>query len=308
MKIYNLALGKREEEPENILTRRLLPHNTNQVSEAQLPYLKYNYHISSIMTQAQPTASVVSGSRVLVTGITGFIATHIAKQFLARGYRVRGTVRDLTKAAWLTDELFKDETSKGALELIRVPDMTAPGAYTAALKDISIVIDTVMPWPNSQDPDACIAATVASSQSLLEAALAEKAVKRVVVTSSLVAASMFQAGTTEVVGRDTYNEMAEKILESLPSDAGELREFIAYCVAKTHAEKALWKFVNERRPAFSVSTVNAGMVLGKPLNAAHMGRSAVVHPSGIVTDLFVNGVAGGNLGKCCLLLLIPWSD
>ncbi len=32
---------------------------------------------------------------VLVTGAAGFLATHVVKQLLEGGYRVRGTVRDL---------------------------------------------------------------------------------------------------------------------------------------------------------------------------------------------------------------------
>ena len=35
-----------------------------------------------------------AGRRVCVTGASGFIGTHIVRELLERGYRVRGTVRD----------------------------------------------------------------------------------------------------------------------------------------------------------------------------------------------------------------------
>lgn len=43
-----------------------------------------------LQSQSLPTTN---GQRVLITGITGFVASHVALQFLYQGYIVRGTVR-----------------------------------------------------------------------------------------------------------------------------------------------------------------------------------------------------------------------
>ncbi|HWL49190.1 MAG TPA: NAD-dependent epimerase/dehydratase family protein, partial [Acidimicrobiia bacterium] len=43
------------------------------------------------------TAEPVTDAPVLVTGASGFIASHIVQQLLEGGYRVRGTVRDPDK-------------------------------------------------------------------------------------------------------------------------------------------------------------------------------------------------------------------
>ena len=43
--------------------------------------------------------AIPSGSTVLVTGVNGFLASHIADQFLRLGYSVIGTVRDAAKNA-----------------------------------------------------------------------------------------------------------------------------------------------------------------------------------------------------------------
>jgi nucleoside-diphosphate-sugar epimerase len=40
------------------------------------------------------------GSTVLVTGVNGYIASHIAVQLIKAGYRVRGSVRSREKAQW----------------------------------------------------------------------------------------------------------------------------------------------------------------------------------------------------------------
>ena len=72
-------------------------------------------------------------SLVLVTGITGFIASHIAKVLLERGYRVRGTARNLEKVEWV-NEFFEKEFGAGRVETVVVEDMVEEGAFDAAVK------------------------------------------------------------------------------------------------------------------------------------------------------------------------------
>ncbi len=47
--------------------------------------------------------AIPKDSLVLVTGVNGYIASHIADQFLEAGYRVRGTARSASKAQPLAD-------------------------------------------------------------------------------------------------------------------------------------------------------------------------------------------------------------
>jgi nucleoside-diphosphate-sugar epimerase len=44
---------------------------------------------------------IPKGSLIVVTGVNGYIASHVAYQLLLSGYRVHGTVRTRAKGAWL---------------------------------------------------------------------------------------------------------------------------------------------------------------------------------------------------------------
>jgi nucleoside-diphosphate-sugar epimerase len=77
--------------------------------------------------------SIPKGSIVLVTGASGLIASNIVDQFLHYGYKVRGTVRDPKKSAWLA-KLFDEKYGKENFELVAVPEMMAEGAFDEAVK------------------------------------------------------------------------------------------------------------------------------------------------------------------------------
>ncbi|KKY15405.1 putative aldehyde reductase [Diplodia seriata] len=71
------------------------------------------------------------GSTILVTGANGLIASHICDFLLAQGHHVRGTVRSLTRSAWLA-ALLTTRHGGNRFSLIEVPDMSAPGAFDDA--------------------------------------------------------------------------------------------------------------------------------------------------------------------------------
>ena len=52
-----------------------------------------------------PQYAIPPDSLILVTGANSLIGSHVADQLLLAGYRVRGTARSMSKAAWLK-ELF----------------------------------------------------------------------------------------------------------------------------------------------------------------------------------------------------------
>ena len=78
-------------------------------------------------------STIPKDALVLVTGVTGFIGSHVADQCLIAGFRVRGTARDSKKATWVK-ELFNEEHGPGRFEVAVVKDMAADGAFDEAVK------------------------------------------------------------------------------------------------------------------------------------------------------------------------------
>lgn len=82
---------------------------------------------------AMSTSAIPKGSIVLVTGVNGYIASHIADQLLLAGYNVRGSVRDASRTQWIA-ELFNKKYGPGRFERCVVPNMSVDGAFDVAVK------------------------------------------------------------------------------------------------------------------------------------------------------------------------------
>lgn len=78
-------------------------------------------------------APIEKGSSVLVTGINGFIGSHIADQLLEAGYKVHGTARTEAKGQWIIDYLNKKH-GEGKAKLFIVPNMGDKGAFAESVK------------------------------------------------------------------------------------------------------------------------------------------------------------------------------
>jgi uncharacterized protein YbjT (DUF2867 family) len=70
-----------------------------------------------------------------VTGPSGYLGAHVLQQLLAKGYRVRGTVRSEGKV----NQIRKQYADAGdQLELVVVEDMQIDGAFDSFLDGFSI--------------------------------------------------------------------------------------------------------------------------------------------------------------------------
>lgn len=83
------------------------------------------------MVLAIPTDSIV-----LVTGINGYLGSHVADQLLQAGFRVRGTTRALSKASPLK-KLWNDKYGPDKVDLVVIEDMAIPGAFDEAIQGLS---------------------------------------------------------------------------------------------------------------------------------------------------------------------------
>lgn len=78
-------------------------------------------------------AVLPKGSLILVTGANGYVASHVVNQFLRLGYKVRGTVRDSKKSAWVEKD-FRDKYGTDSFELVELRDLTDPEGLKKALE------------------------------------------------------------------------------------------------------------------------------------------------------------------------------
>lgn len=216
----------------------------------------------------EPAAAIPKGSIVLVTGLTGYIATHIAKQLFARGYKIRGTVRDLSTAAWLHESLFATQHAAGLLELTQVPDLAAPDAFGAAVRGVAAVVAVATISSFDPDPYKVVPPTVTGMLSLLRAAAAEPSVRRFVYTSSAAAALMPLPDAAVQVSRDSWNDAAVQAAWAPPPYGAE-RALVTYMASKVEAEKAAWKFVQEEKPGFALNVVSPFTTFGEVLHPSH---------------------------------------
>ncbi|TPX14549.1 uncharacterized protein E0L32_005241 [Thyridium curvatum] len=218
-----------------------------------------------------PTPAIPPGSWVVVTGANGFIASHISLELLRRGYRVRGTVRDLAKCEpWLAGELFADYARAGAFELAGVPDIAAPGAFARAIEGASGIVHVASVTSFDPDPSNVVPPAVAAATGILRAALAEPSVRRFVFTSSSSAAAM--ATAPGHVGRDTWNDAATHLANTMPKEA-PAKGPIVYMASKVAAEKAVWEFADKERPQFAVNVVSPFTNFGRVLHKNQPGST-----------------------------------
>ncbi|KAK8087396.1 hypothetical protein PG994_002370 [Apiospora phragmitis] len=199
-----------------------------------------------------PEVSIPKGSLVLITGATGYVAPHTIKQFLERGYRVRGAIRDLPSAAWLTEDVFKPFADSGFLELVHVLDLGAKHAFDQAIRGASAIVHIASILTFADDPSQVIAPVVNCVTSILEVALAELSVKSFVYISSIATAVNIRPGVTSAhhhVGRDSWNDWA---------------------ASKVEAEKAVWAFAERNKPHYTLNVVSPATVLGKALVKRHL--------------------------------------
>jgi dihydroflavonol-4-reductase len=189
---------------------------------------------------------------VLVTGASGFIASHVVKQLLAAGHLVRGTVRDPGRAA----DLAHLRSLPGAAErLALVRAELEPGAFDAHVAGCDAVIHTASPYVLAvRDPQReLVDPALRGTRSVLEACAKAPEVRRVVLTSSM-------AAVTDEPGERVLTEADWNETSSLGRNP--------YYFSKTLAEREAWRFVEERHPAFDLVAVNPALVVGPSMTRA----------------------------------------
>jgi nucleoside-diphosphate-sugar epimerase len=184
--------------------------------------------------------SIPAGSLILVSGANGFLGTHITSLFIKEGYKVRGTVRDTSKNAWLKD-LFSPDT----FELYALPDLTSLEAWKHALEGVSAVVHAAGDTSFRPDADAVITPEVAALKAAVKAATESLSVKRFVLTSSSIAAAFPRQDVEYTVGAWDFNDEAVKLAWQTSTDPA--KGVYVYAAAKAGAEKAMWEAAKKNK-------------------------------------------------------------
>ena len=188
--------------------------------------------------------------RVLITGISGFIAAHVAQRLLEKGYAVRGTVRTQAKGQAIKDKLAAQGVDISKLEIIGA-NLGADAGWKDAVQDCRYIQHIASPFPldNPSDREALVPEARAGAQRVLEHGLSAGA-ERIVMTSSMTA-MMGQKGRKGKV----------MLTEGDWSDP-DWKPLRAYAVSKTRAEISAWAYVKAQNLQDRFTTICPGLVLG----------------------------------------------
>lgn len=193
---------------------------------------------------------------ILVSGGTGYIGSWVSKKLLEKGYTVRLAVRNKQKKEKYQHLLKLADQHKGSLELWEA-NLLDEGSYDEAAHDSDAIIHMASPF-TLRFKDAqkdLIEPAVLGTKNILGAANRSKAVKKIVLTSS-VAAVHGDAIDMKVKGLEEFTE-AHFNESSSPTHQ-------PYSYSKVTAEKEAWK-IHDAQSKWKLVVINPSFVMGPSL-------------------------------------------
>ncbi|KAI5081555.1 hypothetical protein GOP47_0001298 [Adiantum capillus-veneris] len=193
---------------------------------------------------------------VCVTGGTGYIASHLIKALLGKGYRVRTTVRN-AKDANKTNFLWSIPGATERLSLYEA-NLLEEGSFDEAIRGVDGVFHVASPVivTNWQDPEkSFLEPCLKGTNNVLASCAKSTTIRRVVLTSSCSS-----------IRYDFYeHNNAPSLDESYWSNPDYCRHFqLWYAWAKTLAEKEAWKIAQGKN--LDLVVVNPSFVVGPLLS------------------------------------------
>jgi dihydroflavonol-4-reductase len=194
--------------------------------------------------------------RVLVTGISGFVGSHLALALLDRGYAVRGSLRDLGRADKVREALQASSASGAvsALEFVAL-DLTRDEGWREAAAGCRYLQHVASPFVIDMpaDRNELIRPAVEGTRRALAAGLAA-GVERIVLTSSFAAIGYGHP----------RNRMAPFTEADWSATGGP--DVTAYTESKTRAELEAWSITEAAGRRHELAVVNPTGILGPLLD------------------------------------------
>ena len=199
----------------------------------------------------------------MITGVSGFLGSHMAVEGLKRGYKVVGTIRNKQKEAEVISTL-KSHVSADQLNNLQFSycDLTIAEGWSEAMAGCEAIIHVASPFnlelPKHED-DLIIPARNGVKH-VFEAAL-QNNIHRIVQTSSIAAIMYGQEKGKSNFDETNWTDVNGPMVSP-------------YTKSKTLAEKLVWE-IAQQNPQLKVTTINPGFILG-PILGKDPGTSAAV--------------------------------
>jgi nucleoside-diphosphate-sugar epimerase len=189
-------------------------------------------------------------STVLVTGGSGFIATHCIVQLLAQGHTVRTTVRTKARESEVRAMLAQGGAEPGERLTFTAADLENDAGWARAVEGCDYVLHVASPFPAGvpKNDDELIIPAREGALRVLRAAL-EAGVKRVVMTSSYAAVGYGHKPQAKPFDETDWTDLKGDGLT-------------AYVKSKTIAERAAWDFIAQQNGKLELAVVNPVGVFG----------------------------------------------
>ncbi|KUN29562.1 epimerase [Streptomyces antibioticus] len=200
--------------------------------------------------------SSTSTDTVLVTGGSGFLGGRVIAQALGEGYKVRTTVRNLSREAQVRRDLEAMGAHAGDRLTFVEADLTADGGWAQAVADCRYVLHIASPFPGGEPDheDDLIVPAREGTLRVLRAAR-DAGVERVVATSSFAAVGYGRPATERPFTENDWTDPDS----DLP----------AYIRSKALAERAAWDFVEREGNGLQLATVAPVGIFGPVVGSDH---------------------------------------
>ena len=195
----------------------------------------------------------MAGGLILITGGTGHIGYRTLIEALSKGYNVRAAVRSEGKISEIKAAK-STEPYLSQLTFIIVPNIEKDGAFDEAVKGVDYIIHLASPLakPSDDDEATIIQPAIRGTLSILYSAMKEPSIKRVVITSSVVA----------VVPEAPTGPWTADNVEPDPHGPYP-HPFAAYAASKKLAYNRTRDFITKEQPKFTIINVMPTFVVGR---------------------------------------------
>jgi len=195
----------------------------------------------------------MSDTLVLVTGGTGFIAQHCMIALLQAGYRVRTTVRDLTRESEVRSHLKVGGVDASDRLSFVAADLGADRGWREAVAGCGYVMHGASPTPSGDQvlEEDWVRPAVDGNLRVLRAAR-DAGVRRVVLTSAFGAIGVGHPPMKRPFNETDWSDLSNESIAP-------------YQKSKTLSERAAWEFMAGEGRGMELTAINPVAVLGPVL-------------------------------------------